>query len=200
MLNKNYLAEFITTFVYIGKIKYCPGTFGSLVAFPLSYLIAHCSFINQVFFPFGDLSIAEQKILGLLLILALACLLLFIIGVYYASVYVKTVGRQDPREVVIDEVVGQMIVITLVFFSNTLAHYSRLLEYLSPKTIDFIFLFILPFGLFRFFDIIKPWPINWIDQNIKGGVGVMLDDVLAAVFASVAQYAITFLIIDWFGQ
>ncbi|KAJ6645078.1 Aspartokinase [Pseudolycoriella hygida] len=51
----------------------------------------------------------------------------------------------------------------------------------------------------RFFDIIKPWPINWLDANIKGGIGIMLDDIAAAIFASVIHYAITFTLIDWFG-
>jgi phosphatidylglycerophosphatase A len=53
--------------------------------------------------------------------------------------------------------------------------------------------------LFRLFDIIKPWPINWLDKNIKGGIGIMVDDIVAAIFASVIHYAIIFTLIDWFG-
>jgi phosphatidylglycerophosphatase A len=65
--------------------------------------------------------------------------------------------------------------------------------------INFSFLFVLPFVLFRLFDIIKPWPINWFDKNIKGGIGIMVDDIVAAIFASVTHYAIIFTLIDWFG-
>ena len=54
----------------------------------------------------------------------------------------------------------------------------------------------MPFVLFRIFDIFKPWPINYIDSNVKGGLGVMLDDVVAAIFASVMHYALVFIIIN----
>ena len=68
----------------------------------------------------------------------------------------------------------------------------------DKKDIDFIFLFLIPFVLFRAFDILKPWPINWLDSNIKGALGVMIDDVAAALFAVVCQYVIVFLIVNFF--
>ena len=76
--------------------------------------------------------------------------------------------------------------------------YSGLIRYLSAGAIDFIFLFVLPFSLFRFFDIVKPWPVDWLDKNINGAIGVMIDDVAAAILAIVIHYALTFTIIDWF--
>jgi phosphatidylglycerophosphatase A len=52
--------------------------------------------------------------------------------------------------------------------------------------------------LFRLFDALKPWPINWLDKNIKGALGVMVDDVAAAIFASVVQYVLVFFILDFY--
>ncbi len=196
MLNKNRWAELIATFFYIGKIRYCPGTFGSLVSFPLYYIIIYFIRLNQVVF-LSSSNIVEQQAFTDFFIITFICLLLFIIGSYFTSVYVKYTNIDDPKEVVIDEVVGQMLTITLCSFSVEFALYSKIAEYLSTQVIELIFLVIMPFCLFRLFDIIKPWPINWFDQNIHGGIGVMLDDILAAVFASVAQYALFFCVINW---
>ena len=77
----------------------------------------------------------------------------------------------DPQEIVIDEVVGQWATL-LVFVPSNAVHYF------------------LGFVLFRIFDIFKPWPINWADKKIKGGLGIMLDDILAAVYAGGALYFI----------
>lgn len=193
-------AEFFATFAFLGKIKYCPGTFGSLCAFPIVYMIVHVTIKEQIVFSFSSLNYAESELFTFLIISLTINILLFILGTYCSSLYVKQTEREDPKEVIIDEVVGQMLVINLSIFSLAFAHYSRITEYLSPGMIDFVFLFLLPFSLFRVFDIIKPWPINWLDNNIKGGIGIMLDDLLAAFFAVVTQYVITFLIIDWLGQ
>ena len=69
----------------------------------------------------------------------------------------------DPSQIVVDEVSGQLI--TLMF--------------IPPETMWYIIGFIL----FRFLDIKKPWPIRWLDRNIKGGIGIMLDDIVAGIFA-----------------
>lgn len=198
MLDKNQVAEFISTFGYIGKIKYCPGTFGSLAAYPLCYIIMYFTITNQIVFSFSKLNVIEEQFITIFFICTAIAFLLFVIGVYYSSIYAKYIRKDDPKEVVIDEVVGQMLVITFSVFSVAFAHHSNLRSYLRSEIIDFIFIFVLPFGLFRLFDIFKPWPINWLDKNIKGGIGIMLDDLLAAVFAVIAHYAITFTIIDWF--
>ncbi|MCC8417170.1 MAG: phosphatidylglycerophosphatase A [Rickettsia endosymbiont of Bryobia graminum] len=199
MIYKNKLAEFITTFCYIGKIKYCPGTFGSLMAFPLWYLILNLTLKYQIIFSFANLSRFQAQIISILIVTFLICLLLFIIGTYFSSVYSKYVMKDDPKEIVIDEVVGQMLTILLSSFSIIFINYSKIIQYLDILTINIIFLLVLPFILFRFFDITKPWPINWVDRNIKGGIGIMIDDVMAAVFASVIHYVITFTLINWFG-
>ena len=79
----------------------------------------------------------------------------------------------DSREIVIDEFVGQSIPIITV--------YSLITDNIS----NFIFYTAVSFFLFRFFDIIKPYPINKIDENIKNGFGVMLDDVVAGIYSSI---------------
>jgi len=89
-------------------------------------------------------------------------LFLFVIGVFTAGSMEKIVDSGDPGIVVIDEIVGQLITLTACP--------------LNPLAL------LLGFGLFRFFDILKPFPIGWLDQHIHGGLGIMLDDVLAGIF------------------
>jgi len=193
------VAEFFATVCYIGKIKYAPGTFGSLTAFPLCYIIMHFTLNNQIVFYIDGFGVAEQQIITLIAIELLATLLLFILGTYFTSIYIQGSKEQDPKEVVIDEVVGQMLVIILGSFSVILAFSTKLPEHFDATIIDFVCLFLLPFILFRIFDIVKPWPINWLDQNIKGAWGVMVDDVAAAIFAVVVHYVIVFFILDFYA-
>lgn len=91
--------------------------------------------------------------------------LLFIVGVWASGRAEEHFGQKDPGKIVIDEVVG--ILITL---------------YLVPVTPLY---FALGFVLFRIFDISKPFPVSRIDAGIKGGWGIMLDDVAAAVYANI---------------
>ena len=88
---------------------------------------------------------------------------IFALGVVSAGAAEKLVDRPDPGLVVIDEVVGQLIAL-----SAAPAHPLAALA---------------GFILFRFFDILKPFPIRWLDQHIHGGLGIMLDDLLAGVYA-----------------
>lgn len=85
----------------------------------------------------------------------------------------KEINVHDHPGMCIDEFVG--------FFVTMFA---------APKG----FLWIaLGFGLFRFFDIVKPWPINYVDTHVKGGVGVILDDVIAGVFSCIVLHIIHWL-------
>ena len=88
---------------------------------------------------------------------------LFIIGTACAGSAEKIVDHGDPGIVVIDEIVGQLIALAAMPFHPVAA--------------------LLGFALFRFFDILKPFPINWLDKHIHGGLGIMLDDVIAGVYA-----------------
>jgi len=133
----NYLykiAEFFATVCYIGKIKVAPGTFGSLVAFPLCYIIMDFTLKNQLVFQISGFNESEQHFLSLFYIEILATLLVFAIGTYFTSIYIKNMKEQDPREVVIDEVAGQMLTkksvkCTLILFFYSCYH-SFYLEYL----------------------------------------------------------------------
>ncbi len=88
---------------------------------------------------------------------------LFIVGTIAAGAAEKIIDHPDPGLVVIDEVVGQMIALAAAPF--------------HPLFI------ILGFVFFRFFDILKPFPVGWLDSHIHGGLGIMLDDVAAGFYA-----------------
>lgn len=90
---------------------------------------------------------------------------LFAVGVWCCDVCAKELGVHDHPGIVWDEVVGYLLVMVAV-----------------PRTLLFV---VLGFILFRFFDILKPWPIKVVDQNVHGGFGIMVDDVVAAVFAAI---------------
>ena len=198
MDTRKKIAEFIATVCYIGKIKFAPGTFGSLPAFPLCYIIMHFTLNNKIVFPIDGFDFQEQQIIALFSLELLATIALFFIGTYCTSIYIEGMEEKDPKEVVIDEVVGQMLTIILVSFSVILTYHSTLQLHVDAKIIDMVLLGIVPFILFRLFDIIKPWPIDWLDQNIKGAWGVMIDDITAAIFAVVVQYVLVFFILDFF--
>ena len=97
-----------------------------------------------------------------------ASIVVFFIGIWASNVYILKSGVLDPGPVVIDEVVGQWL--TLAFVPTELTIYA------------------IGFFLFRLTDIFKPWPICWADRKIVGGFGVMLDDVLAALYAGGVIY------------
>ena len=106
---------------------------------------------------------------GAVLALA-ACAALFLIGIWAADEYMEAVKVHDPPAIVIDEVVGQWLTLALLP--------------LDPL------IYALGFLLFRVLDVVKPWPANFIDRAVTGGFGVMLDDVVAAVYAGGALWLI----------
>ncbi len=91
-----------------------------------------------------------------------AIVIIFIVGIPAASVGEEHFGKKDPRPVVIDEVAGQMVTLLMVPYS--------------------IGAYVVGFFLFRFFDILKPFPVNIADQKIKGGLGIMVDDIAAGLY------------------
>jgi len=107
------------------------------------------------------------------LVLFVATLLVFFLGWWASTVYVERTGTEDPGAIVIDEVAGQWLVLVV-----------------APLNVWY---FLLGFVLFRLFDIVKPWPVSWADRKIKGGLGVMLDDVLAGVYG-----AAIVVVVAWF--
>jgi phosphatidylglycerophosphatase A len=100
---------------------------------------------------------------------------LFILLAWYVCAEAnKDSDSGDHSSIVIDEVAGMLV--TLAFVPHTL------------------FAYFLAFLLFRLFDIWKPWPISWVDKNIKGGWGILFDDLLAGLFAGVILFSLFFLI------
>jgi len=106
--------------------------------------------------------------------LILVTSLIFIYSVYIIDIYKSFFDEIDSKEIVIDEFVGQSIPILTIY------------GLLQKNDIDnFLLYTLLSFFLFRLFDILKPYPINKIDEKMKNGFGVMLDDVMAGVFSSI---------------
>lgn len=192
---QNLLVELIVTCFFIGKIKFAPGTWGSLVAFPIIYTIDYIIINTGFLIPIQGFSYVEQRFVTIFVMLFISIAILSIIGIIASNHYMKTHNIHDPKEIVIDEVVGQMLTSTLTLISVVFVYNSETGKIYNSGAIDFVCFFLLPFTLFRLCDIIKPWPIGWMDKNIHGGLGVMLDDVAAAIMASVLQYAIIFTII-----
>ena len=193
---KNILAELIVTCFFIGKIRFAPGTWGSLFAFPIIYMIYYVIVKGAFLLPIEGFSYVEQRFVTIFAAIFSAIAILSIIGVIASNYYMKQKGSHDPSEIVIDEVVGQMLTSALTMLSVVFVYDSALGQYYKSWVIDFVCFVLLPFALFRACDIIKPWPIKWMDQNIKGGIGVMLDDIAAAFMAAVLQYAIIFAVLN----
>jgi phosphatidylglycerophosphatase A len=102
--------------------------------------------------------------------LAIAAAIVFAVGCWAAGTIAKSRGVKDPDMIVIDEVAAQWLVL--------------LPASLHPLS------YALAFLLFRIFDIWKPWPVGWADRRIDGGLGIMLDDLLAAVYAALVFSAL----------
>lgn len=139
----------VATCCGVGLLPKAPGTWGSLVALPLAWVL------HQAWGRPG---------------LAAATLLVFLAGIWSAEYIVRRSALSDPGFIVIDEIAGQWIVLLA-------AH---------PDVV----LYVAGFALFRVADILKPWPASWADRKIGGGFGVMLDDILAALYAAAVLYGL----------
>jgi phosphatidylglycerophosphatase A len=116
-------------------------------------------------------------------LLFLGVVLIFIFSVYSLDNFKESFSKIDAKEIVIDEFIGQSIpILTIYSFieKNNLSH--------------FILYTFISFVLFRIFDILKPYPINLIDQKMKNGFGVIFDDIVAGVFSVIILLTIFFLI------
>ena len=138
---------------YLGKVPKIPGTFGSLVTVIILYLFFH------VF------NLSSNLILILLIIV-------FIISFPAIANHTKDNENKDPKEIIIDEFIGQSIPIYLYEISHG-----------TEKSINEAFIFYsVCFVLFRFFDITKPFPVSFFDKNFKSSFGVIMDDVCAGFY------------------
>lgn len=96
-------------------------------------------------------------------LLLVGAIAIFLIGTWATRIYLERLGGEDPKPVVVDEVAGQWLS-------------------LLPAATDWR-LFLVGFFFFRLFDVWKPWPANWADDQLGGALGVMLDDIFAGIYA-----------------
>ena len=146
----NYL--FVTCFG-IGSLRYAPGTITSLVTTIFLFSLFHI------------LNLSSNIILFVLF-------LIFIYSFYAISKYIKDNENKDPKEVVVDEFIGQSIPIYLFEISH------GTIKDTQEAVLFYLYIFIL----FRFFDIKKPFPVNFFDKKFKNSFGVVLDDVFAGLY------------------
>ena len=137
----------------LGKIPKIPGTFGSLATIILLYIFFHL------------LNLSSNIIL-------IGLIFIFIFSFWAVETYIKDIKNKDPKEVIIDEFIGQSIPIYLYEISHG-----------TEKSADEAIIFYsICFILFRFFDIVKPFPISFFDKNFKNSFGVIMDDVCAGFY------------------
>ena len=162
------LGKLILTMFNIGKLGKFPGTIASGIT----------SLIYIIFFYFNIYYF----------ILFLFYLVLLLISIYLIDILKSEFEEVDSKEIVIDEFLGQSI--PILFFYVILSEASASLNFFS-------IIVLISFIGFRFFDILKPYPINYIDKNFKNGFGVVFDDIIAGVFTTLVLY-IFILIYDKF--
>lgn len=141
-----------------GYVRRAPGTVGSVGALPFAWAI---------------------QATGIPWALPLASLLIFGLGWWLSARHLASIGvaADDPQWIVLDEVAGVWLAVSLI----------------DPSALSYA----LGFLLFRLLDIWKPWPIGWVDKNVGGGLGVMLDDYVAGFFAALLLYGAS--LMWWIG-
>ena len=151
MLNKiNFL--FVTLFG-IGKIKIIPGTFASLAT------------TLFLFFLFHILNVSPNIVL-------FSVIAIFFISLYAVNIFIKDLENKDPKEVVIDEFIGQSIPLCLYEVAHNV----------PKETAEILKFYFIMFILFRIFDITKPFPVSYYEKNFKNSLGVIMDDVCAGLY------------------
>jgi phosphatidylglycerophosphatase A len=137
----------------LGKIKFIPGTFGSLATIIILYYLFHV------------LNLSTNLVLIILI-------MIFIYSFYAVSSHIENNNNKDPSEIIIDEFLGQSIPIYLYEISHVTTKNDN----------EAIIYYLLFFILFRYFDIMKPFPVNFFDKNFKNSFGVIMDDICAGFY------------------
>ena len=143
---------FVTMFG-LGKIKIIPGTFGSLATVIILYSLFNVFYISS-----------NLILLGLIII--------FLYSFVAVTYHIKNNDNKDPGEIIIDEFIGQSIPIYLYEISHGV----------EKNPYESIIFYGICFVLFRYFDIMKPFPVSYFDKNFKNSFGVIMDDVCAGLF------------------
>ncbi|WP_415309207.1 phosphatidylglycerophosphatase A [Candidatus Pelagibacter sp. Uisw_099_02] len=149
---KTFNSLFVTM-LGLGKIKFMPGTFGSLATTIILYYLFH------------SLNVSPNIIL-------IGLIIIFIYSFYAISNHIQNNENKDPGEIIIDELLGQSIPIYLYEISHGTTKNSS----------EAIIYYALFFILFRYFDIMKPFPVSFFDKNFKNSFGVIMDDIFAGFY------------------
>ena len=150
MHNINFL---FVTFFGIGKLKKIPGSYASLATIIFLFILFHI------------LNFSPNIVL-------IGVIIVFLISLYAVNIFIKDMDNKDPKEVVIDEFIGQSIPICLY----EIAHEG------TKETNEVLTFYFIMFILFRIFDIAKPYPVSYYDKNFKNSFGVIMDDVVAGLY------------------
>ena len=150
MSKLNFL--FVTLFG-IGKLKKIPGSYASLATTIFLFLLFHI------------LKLSPNTVL-------VGVIIIFLISLYAVNIFTQDLENKDPKEVVIDEFIGQSIPICLY----EIAHEG------SRETSQVLTFYFIMFILFRIFDITKPYPVSYYDKNFKNSFGVIMDDICAGLY------------------
>ena len=150
MIKLNFL--FVTLFG-IGKLKKIPGSYASLATTIFLFILFHI------------LNLSPNVVL-------VGIIFIFLISIYAVNIFIKNLDNKDPKEVVIDEFIGQSIPICLY----EIAHQD------TKTNVQILTFYFIMFILFRIFDIAKPYPASYYDKNLKNGFGVIMDDVCAGLY------------------
>jgi len=149
----NTLNTLFVTMFGLGKIKFIPGTFGSLATIIILFICFHILKINSG-------------------VIFLGLILIFVYSFSAVTRHTKNNENKDPGEIIIDEFIGQSIPIYLYEISHGI----------NKEPDQAIIIYFVCFILFRYFDIMKPFPVSYFDQKHKNSFGVIMDDVCAGFY------------------
>ena len=135
-----------------GLFLRAPGTFGTMAALPIYWLMNHLPFVTYL----------------------IILLITFIVGIWTCQKAADWLEEDDPSAVVWDEITGYLVTMVV-----------------APSNWQWM---LIGFILFRFFDIFKPWPIGYVDRRLHGGLGIMLDDVIAGALASTIMQCLCYIL------
>tara|TARA_B100000989_G_C19357186_1_gene391681 strand:- start:174 stop:665 length:492 start_codon:yes stop_codon:yes gene_type:complete len=153
----------ISTFFGYGYLTKIPGTITSLVTTIFIYL------------TYENLGFTDLKF-SIIFFFILLCYSFYAVK-DSESEFVKT----DPRQIVIDEVLGQSMPLILILYLNQTNQISIMVE----------FYYIISFISFRFFDILKPFPVSFFDKNFKNYFGIIMDDIMAGLYSMLVIFLIS---------
>ena len=153
----------ISTFFGYGYLTAIPGTVASFVTTVFLYI------------AFEILNYTDLKFIIILFSI------IFIYSFYAVKDSEGEFENKDPRQIVIDEVLGQAMPLILLLYLNQN----------NQITISVEFYYVISFFIFRFFDILKPFPVNYFDKNFKNYFGIIMDDIMAGLYSMLLIYLIS---------